>query len=158
VTRTIALFVSLFSTWLLLSGFFTPFLLMAGAGSAVAVVWLARRMDAVDHEGRPVSLRPRVLLYWPWLLKEIIKSAWDVSKLIVHPALPISPTLVRFKPTQRTDVGLVTHANSITLTPGTIAIEASAGEFLVHGITHGAAHGTVASDMDRRVTACESKM
>jgi len=157
VTRAIALFASLFGCWLLLSGFFTPFLLTAGAGSAAAVVWLARRMDVVDYQGRPVSLRPRVLLYWAWLLKEIVKSAWDVSKLIVHPALPISPTLVRFKPSQRTHVGLVTHANSITLTPGTIAIEASASEFLVHGITRASAQGTIASEMDRRVTACEGK-
>lgn len=155
--RTVSLLLALYAFWLLLSGYFTPFLLAAGAGSAVVVAWLARRMDAVDHEGRPVGLGPRVLLYWPWLLKEIVKSAWDVSKIIVHPALPISPTLVRFKPSQRTEVGLVVHANSITLTPGTIAVEASASEFLVHGITRGAANGTLASEMDRRVTACEGK-
>ncbi len=91
------------------------------------------------------------------MLKEIVKSAWDVSRIIVHPKLPISPTLVRFKPGQRTDVGLVVHANSITLTPGTIAVEASASEFLVHGITRASAQGTIASEMDRRVTACEGK-
>ena len=141
--------------WLLLSGFFTPFLLLAGAGSAAAVVWLVRRMDRVDALGRPVVLGPRVLLYWPWLVKEIVKAGRDVSKIIVRPALPISPTLVRFKPSQRTDIGLVVHANSITLTPGTITIEAAPGEFLVHGITRGAAHGTVDSEMDRRVAACE---
>ncbi len=82
-------------------------------------------------------------MYWVWLLKEIIKSAWDVSKIIVHPKLPISPTLVRFKPSQRTDVGLVIHANSITLTPGTITIEATSEEFLVHGLTRGSSAATV---------------
>lgn len=155
--HSVSLFVVLYLFWLLLSGFFTAFLLSAGAGSALTVVWFARRLDLVDGEGHPIHLGPKVMLYWPWLLKEIVKSAWDVSKIIMHPRLPISPTLVRFKPSQRTDVGLVIHANSITLTPGTITIEASSGEFLVHGLTRSGAEGTVASEMDRRVTACEGK-
>ena len=155
--RSISLFVSLCLFWLLLSGFFTPFLLSAGVSCALAVVWFARRMDVVDHEGHPIHLGPKALLYWPWLLKEIVKSAWDVSKIILHPKLPISPILVRFKPTQKTDVGLVIHAQSITLTPGTITIEAGPNEFLVHGLTRSGAEGVVDSDMDRRATACEGR-
>lgn len=157
MARSISLFISLYLFWLLLSGLFTPFLLAAGVGSALAVVWFARRMDVVDREGHPIHLSPVVLVYWPWLLKEIVKSAWDVSKIIVHPKLPISPTLVRFKPTQTTDVGLVIHAQSITLTPGTITIEATSGEFFVHGLTRSGAQGVIGSEMDRRVTACEGK-
>ena len=116
-----------FSFWLLLSGFFTAFLVGAGAASALAVVAFSRRMDVVDREGHPIHLSWRALTYWPWLIKEIVKSAWDVSKIILDPRLPISPTLVRFKPTQRTPEGLVTHANSITLTPGTISVEVAPG-------------------------------
>ncbi|MDO9217597.1 MAG: Na+/H+ antiporter subunit E [Lacisediminimonas sp.] len=156
--HSVSLFVSLYLFWLLLSGFFTPFLLSAGVGCALAVVWFARRMDVVDAEGHPIHLGPRALLYWPWLLKEIVKSSWDVSKIILHPGLPISPTLVRFKPSQMTDVGLVLHANSITLTPGTITIEANAQEFFVHGLTRASAQGVINSEMDRRVTACEGKV
>lgn len=153
--HSLSLFLTLYAFWLLLSGFFTPFLMTAGAGCALAVVWFARRMDVVDHEGHPIRLGPKALVYWIWLIKEIVKSGWDVSKIILNPKLPISPTMVRFKPSQKTDVGLVLHANSITLTPGTIAIEVSADEFLVHGLTRGGAEGTIDSDMDRRVTACE---
>ena len=53
-------------------------------------------------------------------------------------------------------MGLVIHAHSITLTPGTITIEAETDEFLVHGLTRSSAQGVIDSDMDRRVTACES--
>lgn len=155
--RSISLFISLCLFWLLLSGFFTAFLLAAGIGSALAVVWFARRMDVVDREGHPIHLGPMALIYWPWLLKEIVKSAWDVSKIILDPKLPISPTLVRFKPSQRTIVGLVTHANSITLTPGTITVEANEGEFLVHGLTKTGAQGCIDSEMDRRVTRFEGR-
>jgi multicomponent Na+:H+ antiporter subunit E len=157
VFHLLSLLVSLYVFWLLLSGYFTPFLMAAGLGSAVAVVWFARRMDVVDHEGHPIHLGSKVLTYWPWLVWEIAKSAWTVSKIIVDPKLPISPTLVRFKPSQRSDVGLVIHANSITLTPGTITVEAGHHEFLVHGLTRDGAHGCVDSEMDRRVSACEGK-
>jgi len=155
--QSISLFFSLMLFWLLLSGFFTPFLLAAGVGSALAVVGFARRLDVLDHEGHPIHLGPKALVYWPWLLKEVAKSAWVVSKIILDPRLPISPTLVRFKPTQATDVGLVIHAQSITLTPGTITIEAQPHEFLVHGLTRDGAQGCVDSEMDRRVSACESR-
>ena len=155
--HSVSLFVSLYLFWLLLSGFFTPFLMAAGAGCALAVVLLARRMDVVDQEGHPIHMLKAVVLYWPWLLVEIAKSAWTVSRIILDPRLPISPTLVRFKPTQRTDVGLVLHGQSITLTPGTITVEAWPHEFLVHGLTREGAEGVIDSEMDRRVTACEGR-
>jgi multicomponent Na+:H+ antiporter subunit E len=155
VLHSVSLFVFLYLFWLLLSGFFTAFLMSAGVGSALAVVWFARRMDVVDAEGHPIHLGWQALLYWPWLGKEIVKSAWDVSRIILDPRLPISPTLVRFKPGQRSPVALVVHANSITLTPGTITIEAGRDEFLVHGLTRAGALAVVDSEMDRRVTAAE---
>lgn len=142
--------------WLLLSGMFTPFLVTAGVGSAIAVILLSKRMNVVDEEGHPMHLAwGAVISYWPWLLKEIIKSAWDVTKRIANPKLPISPTLTSFTPSQKTALGLVTHANSITLTPGTIAVEVEPGRILVHALTADGAAGLVNSEMDRRCTKLE---
>lgn len=156
MARSSTALIALFLFWLLLSGLFTPFFLAAGAGSALAVMLLARRMDVIDHEGFPIHLGWRALFsYWPWLAKEIVKSAWDVSKRILDPRLPISPTLVEFVPLQQTDIGLVIHANSITLTPGTIAIEVEPGRFLVHALTRQGAAGLAGSAMDRRCAALE---
>jgi len=157
VFRSISAAVVLFVFWLLLSGHYTAFLVTAGAASAVAVVLFSRRMYVIDQEGHPIHLGWRALSsYWPWLAKEIVKSAWDVSRRILDPRLPISPTLVRFAPTQRTDVGRVIHANSITLTPGTISVEAGRREFVVHALTREAAAGLAGSEMDRRVSVLES--
>ena len=153
--RGVVAFCALFAFWLLLSGFYTGFLVAAGFGCAAVVLLAARRMEVVDGEGVPMQLWRVLFFYWPWLSWEIVKSAWAVSKIILHPRLPISPTLVRFKPSQTTDVGLVIHAQSITLTPGTITIEAGPHEFLVHGLTRAGAEGCIGSEMDRRVTACE---
>jgi multicomponent Na+:H+ antiporter subunit E len=153
-TRLAAL---LFAFWLLLSGMFTPFLLAAGAASAVAVALLARRMEIADREGLPLHASGAALTYWPWLVKEILKSGWQVARIILDPKLPVSPALARFAPSQRTTIGLVTHANSITLTPGTVTVEAEHGEFLVHALTQEGADGLAGSEMDRRVSRLEGK-
>ena len=145
----------LFGFWLTLSGYLEPFLIGAGAASAAAVVWLAHRMALIDHEGHPVHLTRKAFTYLPWLLKEIAVSAWDVTKIILHPRLPISPEFLRVTPTQRTVVGTVTYANSITLTPGTISVEVGQGSILVHALTGQGAASLLTGDMDRRVTRFE---
>lgn len=156
--HTLSAFTILYAFWLLLSGYFTPFLMASGVGCTIAVIGFARRMAVLDREGHPTHLGlPALLLYWPWLGIEIAKSSWDVTKCILNPALPISPTLTRFQPSQNTDLGLVIHANSITLTPGTISVEVSADEFLVHALTQEGAAGLAGSEMDHRVTAMMEK-
>jgi multicomponent Na+:H+ antiporter subunit E len=152
---TISAALSLFAFWLLLSGFLTPLLLVLGGASALAVTLLARRMELLDDEGHPVRLVPRIPRYWPWLWKEIVKSAWDVSLVIVNPRLPVSPTFVRLKPSQKTTVGLVTYANSITLTPGTLTVDVSPDEVLVHALTREGAEALLDGEMDRRVSDFE---
>lgn len=157
--RSFSLFLCLFLFWLLLSGMPTPFLLSAGVGCALLVVWFARWIDIVDQEGHPIRLLWHALLsYWPWLLKEIVVSAWQVSRVVLDPKLPISPTLVRLRPSQTTDIGLVIHANSITLTPGTISVKVGREEFLVHALTReGAAGVQRGGEMDKRVSALEKR-
>lgn len=107
--RAAALTVALFAFWLLLSGIYTPFLVLVGLGASVAVAVLALRMEVADREGHPVHLGPGAIAYWPWLLKEILVSGWTVARIILHPRLPISPTLARFRPSQTSTVGLVTR-------------------------------------------------
>ena len=152
--RPLVLFLLLYAYWLLLSGLYQPFLLIAGAGSALAVVWMARRMRLLDAEGLP-WLGWRIVGYWLWLGREIVISGLQVSRIILHPRLPISPTLVHMVPAQRTAVGLVVHANSITLTPGTITVDADPGRFVVHGLTGDGARAVVDSEMSRRISRCE---
>lgn len=154
--RSVSLALSLAAFWLLLSGMFTPFLVTAGILVALALTVFSRHMELVDQEGHPIHLAWGALLsYWPWLLKEIVKSGWDVSKRVLNPRLPISPTLRSFRPSQRSEVGLVIHANSITLTPGTIAIEVAPKEFLVHALTREGADALAGSEMDRRCARLE---
>ena len=113
-------------------------------------------VDVLLRAERPlVELGLGALTYWPWLLWEIAKAGWDVTKIILHPDLPISPELIRVPASQRTDLGRVIYANSITLTPGTISVETDEETILVHALTRAGAEGLESGDMDRRCTAFE---
>ena len=163
--RKIVLFAALYGLWLLLSGHYTPLLLALGAISSALVVSIAHRLRLDDEEGVPLGFVPALWRFWPWLGGEIAKANLDVIRIIIAPRLAISPVLVRFTPTQRTPVGLVTHANSITLTPGTVTVEIEDdGSFLVHALTREFGEGVARSvgaervegDMGRRITALEA--
>jgi multicomponent Na+:H+ antiporter subunit E len=153
--RLVSLAAALYAFWILMSGYFTPFLLGAGFACALAVAWLARGMEIADREGHPAHLTLAAFGYWAWLAGEILRAGVQVCRVILHPALPVSPSLARFRPSQQTAVGLATHANSITLTPGTITVSADHEEFIVHGLTREGAAATVASEMDRRARRFE---
>ena len=153
--KVIGASIVLLAFWLVLSGMYTPFLVTMGVISAVAIALLATRMGVADDEGLPLQLAPSALTYWPWLVWQIILSAWNVTKIILSPSLPISPTLTRVKMTQRSDVARVTYANSITLTPGTISVDIEGDEILVHAITRDNAIDLEGGEMDARCTKFE---
>lgn len=143
--------------WLVLSGHYTIITVPAGIVSVLATVALARRMRIVDAEGHPIHLLPRAFTYWPWLVREIAKAAWDVTRIVIDPKLPVSPTLVRVRASQKTSAGIATYANSITLTPGTITARIDGSEFLVHALTRDGAEDLAEGTMNRRVTQFEGK-
>jgi multicomponent Na+:H+ antiporter subunit E len=156
VLHALSLGLVLYCLWLLLSGYFQALLLSLGGVSVIAIVWIAHRMDVIDHEGHPIHLTVRAFLYWPWLIAEIVKSNIDVAKVIIQRKMPISPSVIEVKATQGTELGQVIFANSITLTPGTVTIAIDRDIVSVHALTRGAAEGLQTGDMDRRVTAMEA--
>lgn len=147
----------LFALWLLLSGHMDPLLIGFGAISTALCVWIASRMDVADHEGVPVRLGLRTPLYWPWLLREIARSNIDVARRILDPRLPVSPTTVRIRTAQRTPLGRVVYANSITLTPGTVSMSIDDDTILVHALTAENARSLEEGEMGRRVSVFEGR-
>jgi multicomponent Na+:H+ antiporter subunit E len=145
----------LFVFWLALSGHYTPMLVIAGALSAVLCTLAALRMRIVDDEGMPFSLLPATITYYPWLANEIAKSAWSVTKIILHPRLPISPTMTVVQASQKTAAGIATYANSITLTPGTITVGADGNALTVHALVKDGADDLEGGGMDHRVCRFE---
>ncbi|MEW6168275.1 MAG: Na+/H+ antiporter subunit E [Pseudomonadota bacterium] len=134
MTRVLGLAVMLAAFWLLLSGHYTPLLLAFGASSVLLVTWLAHRMDIVDHEGRPLELSLRAPGYWVWLAGQILLSAVDLGRRIWAPQPRIAPVVRATAVSDMSDVERVTYANSITLTPGTLAMNVEESTIEVHAV------------------------
>ena len=134
--------------WILLSGHLSALDLVMGVAASGLVTFANR-----DIEGVSEILRwtPRLLAYLPWLLKEIWIANIQVVKLVLDPALPIDPVVVRIRTRFSSDLARTTLGNSITLTPGTITLDVDGEDFLVHAITAAGGADVAAGGMARRV-------
>lgn len=141
--------------WLLFSGYFLPLILFLGAISVVFVVYIVHRMDIADHEGAPIHITADILLYLPWLLWQIILSNIAVTKCVLGPRDAVSPVLFRAPMSQKTPLGHVIYANSITLTPGTVSVHMEEDTVLVHALEQAGADDVLSNAMDARVTRME---
>jgi multicomponent Na+:H+ antiporter subunit E len=131
-------FIIMFAIWVLLSGKFDPFHLSLGLISCGIVSFLSS--DLLFPSPKIRGLLPqwaRFVRYIPWLMLEIIKANLHVTYLVFHPRMMelIDPRIIKFRSKLKSDLALVTFANSITLTPGTITVSVSIdGDFKVHAI------------------------
>ena len=133
--HAISLTLTLFSLWVLLSGHFDTLLITLGVASSLVTVFLALRMEVLDHESHPLHLSrqlPRFLLF---LLREVILANLDVIRRILTPGKSFSPQLRQFPLPQQTVLGQVIYANAITLTPGTVTVQLNANSIRVHALS-----------------------
>lgn len=152
--RAIGLTVSLTVFWILLSGYWLPLILTFGVFSILLCVYIARQLGTADEEGYPSELLPKaVFSYWPWLVKEIIVSNFIVAKAILRGGNAINPQVLTVKASQPDELGQTVYANSITLTPGTVAIAVQGDEITVHALMDETAEGLLTDDMNNRVCA-----
>ena len=143
--------------WLMLSGIYKPMLVGFGILSVALVMVIVRRMDRIDGDHVRFAVKPsKLFLYLIWLLVEIAKSNWLVTRVILARIMPIRQNLFEVPYTQKSDLGQVIFANSITLTPGTLTIETEAGDFLVHALSYSPTDMDDLADMDWRVSEIEN--
>jgi len=154
--HTIFLSLSLAIFWLLNSGHNTALMLSLGAISISLVLYIAHRMDVIDHESQPLHLTLKLPGFYAWLIKEIILSNLLVVKHIWLGNKSITPTMTTITGSQKTDIGKVIYANSITLTPGTVTVNLEGDQFMVHALLRESIDDLKAGDMDRRVTQLEN--
>ena len=155
--HTIMLSLSLAAFWLANSGHYTTLMLSLGVISIALVVYIAHRMDVVDHEAQPIQFTLNIPGYYTWLAKEIFIANLVVVKHIWLGNKSISPGFVTITASQKTELGKVIYANSITLTPGTVTVNLEGNKFLVHALLQESIDDLKSGDMDRRVTQLESK-
>lgn len=147
-------FILMFLSWILLSGKFDLFHLGLGAVSCLLVSYFSSDLlfQTLDM-GRLRTQWPRFVLYIPWLLIQVFKANIHVMKLAFHPRMLdlIDPGIIKFRSKLKGELALVTFANSITLTPGTITVYVTDyGDFEVHAIDRPSAE-SLPGDMENRI-------
>jgi multicomponent Na+:H+ antiporter subunit E len=148
--------VLLFLFWIFLSGHLEPLLLGLGIASVALTVFLSRRMNVIDHESYPLHLSLKFPGFFIYLFREIVKANIDVVKRILsRRATSISPQMIEVPQSQKSDLGAVIYANSITLTPGTVTIRLSKDNLTVHALSREAAGelatGAMSEEISKRV-------
>jgi len=154
--HTINLSILLALFWLLNSGHYTFLIVALGAASIALVVFIAQRMDVVDHESLSIRWSLKFPAFGVWLIKEIVLANLTVVKHIWLGNSSISPSMTKIKASQKTDVGKVIYANSITLTPGTVTLGLVGDELLVHALIRENIEALESGDMDQRVSQLEN--
>ena len=136
----------LFLVWLLLSASLNLFHIGLGLLVAGGVAWFNTERPA----SRFPIIRLRIVWYFFWLAGRILRSGFHLAYLILHPALPINPILIRYRTGLQEDAGIVLLANSITLTPGTITVEVNSQELVVHAMDDISAQDVTSGRLERQ--------
>ena len=136
-----------FLIWLLLSESFDLLHVGLGLLAAFGVVWF----NTDRSVSRFAILRLRIVWYFLWLVGRILQSGFHLSVLILHPALPIDPKLIRYRTKLREEAGIVLLGNSITLTPGTITAELSSQDLVVHAIDDKSVHDVTSLRLEQQI-------
>ena len=151
--------IAMFIFWILLSGEFTFILITSGVVASLITAYLSHdifigKADLKTETGRVFKF----IVYIPWLLWEIILANVEIAYLVLSPKPLVDPQIVRFKNDLKTDLGIVTLAHSITLTPGTVTVEANREEFIIHAIWQKSAEGIISGEMQRKVKKIEGEV
>lgn len=150
------LFVELAVIWVLWSGHWDdPFLLGLGLLSVLFSLWVCQRMRIVDEETIPLHLGPRGIRYGLYLVWEIVKSNVQVARIILSPDMHLQRNLLEVPLNQKTALGKVILANSITLTPGTVSVSMDEDRVLVHALNFEGAQEDLAGAMEAEVARLE---
>ena len=114
--------------------------LVTGAISAGVVALSLSRVafreePTLDRTGLRIA---RTFVFLPVLLWEIVKANFVIAYLILHPRLPIDPSMGTVETATEEGLERMALANSITLTPGTLTVDVRDRAFTIHSLTAGA--------------------
>jgi len=156
IKGTILQFIILLGLWLVLSGKYDWFHISLGVVSAFIVTVLQLRINKYLYYQKKIASEnslswSRLLLYIPWLIWQIILASLQVAYVVLHPRMPINPSLLKFKTKLPNIAARVILGNSITLTPGTLTINIADDEFLVHALTDASQSGIVDGSLPKQV-------
>ncbi len=169
LSHFLVMVVLLFAIWVLLSGVMELKFLLIGLCSSIVITAICHPFLYVKNEdtGKKyfiLQVNPiKLIIYFLWLLKEIIKSTIEVSKEIIKVNPEHEPQIVYFSMPFENPIANVVLSHSIILTPGTITIDITKdGVYEVHALNQSLAEGLLSGDMQMKVAklyneTCEFK-
>ena len=113
--------------------------LWLGLGAAVLSALLLAGLRPFD--GRllnPLRIL-RGIVYVPYFLWKMVAANLEMAVIILRPVLKISPSIVRADTELQSPEGKLLLTSSITLTPGTLSVDAEDQKVYVHRVTGGKA-------------------
>jgi len=120
------------------------------ATAAIVSITLSRISFDADPAVPRTPLRlVRGAIYVPVLLYEIVVANLVVARVILDPRLPIEPSMNRVRVIVGSGLPLMTLANSITLTPGTLTVRARDSDLYVHSLLPWAREGLFDGSLER---------
>lgn len=128
------LFTTLSCFWLVLSGVFTAFYVVAGMVCSLLVVGFYRLIYK-DKTCGVIFTVLKTMRYLMWLVKEILASSLDISLKMWQLEPQILPQIITIKTNLKKNIAFTIFANSITLTPGSVTIDTDGREVKVHCLT-----------------------
>jgi multicomponent Na+:H+ antiporter subunit E len=148
-----ATFVLSFLFYQVVGGFAGTFDYVTGAISAgiVAAVLSGITFERAIRPRRTLKTGARMLLYVPYLFWEIARANIEVAYIILHPSLPIDPSMAQFSPALPPGLPATTLANSITLTPGTVTVDVRGRDFYIHSLTKSSEEALYDGALERAV-------
>lgn len=156
--RKLVTALTLSAVWVAWSWHFEPIVVGFGIVAVLLTVVSATRLGVLDAEGEPFEINLRLLGYLPWLAWQVLTSNVTMARIILHPRLPIRPQIIKVPTSQRTTLGQVIHANTITITPGTISLDVRDGVILVHAVDQAFADKDDEGATDRMVSWLEGRV
>jgi len=129
------LFATMLLLWILLTGSLALDELIAGVIVAAVVSMISAPYITIFDGIRytPTAIIS-LLTYLGYFFIALIKANFDMARRVLSPSLPISPELLEIETKLESRLGQMLLANSITLTPGTLAVELRHNKILVHWI------------------------
>ena len=98
--------------------------LLLGLAVGFPLAYVFRRLYAeVVNVRRSIRGVPYAVLYLLTFVREALVSSLDVTYRVLAPSQPIEPEVILIPLRVRTDLGVTTIANSITMTPGSLTLD-----------------------------------
>jgi multicomponent Na+:H+ antiporter subunit E len=146
IVRIVMTVLYLMGGWLLFTGTVAPFSLLLGLFFSSVIALLTYHLFIEEQEAERRALIPRIYLLIGYLILIMVKvyiASFRIAWKVVTG--DIKPRIVHFRTRLRSDLARVALANSITLTPGTLALDLDEDHLVVHWLDASTTHSGYAA-------------